>query len=483
MTPKPRRAWLALLVLLPALAGCQVNPATGRQSFTGLMSERQEAETGRQSDAEVRQQFGGGYQDAALQRYIDGLGRLLASTSERPEVRFTFTILDTPVVNAFALPGGYVYVTRGLLALAGSEAEAAGVLAHEIGHVAARHAAERYSEAMVAQLGALGLGLLTGSPELAQLAGTGAMVWLQSHSREQEFEADRLGVRYLSRANFDPEAMASFLSRLEANAALEATIAGHPGTQDKLDIMATHPRTPDRVRQAIAEAGGYQVADPIVGRDLYLRKVDGLLYGDDPKDGVVRGRRFIHPGLRLQFEVPPGFRLVNGRDKVVAAGPGGSALQFDRAPQAGGDPRRYLVEQWAARVRLDGVESTTVNGLPAATGVVRSGSGATLRLVAIGFDPQAIYRFVFLIPRDAPAATAAALQRTAVSFRRLSAAEAAAVRPQRLQILTVAAGDTVESLAASLPFEDYRTERFRVLNGLQPGDRLKPGQLVKTIRE
>jgi predicted Zn-dependent protease len=482
MKARGTRGWLTLLLLLPALAGCQLNPATGEQSFTGLMSESQETESGRQGDAEVRQQLGGAYQDAALQRYVDGLGHLLASTSERPEVQFTFTILDTPIVNAFALPGGYVYVTRGLLALAGSEAELAGVLAHEIGHVAARHAAQRYSEAMMAQLGALGLGLLTGSQEVAQAAGTGATIWLQSHSREQEFEADMLGVRYLSRANFDPQAMASFLAKLEANSALEATIQGHPGTQDQLDIMSTHPRTPDRVQRAIAEAGAVKVANPIVERDLYLRKIDGLLFGDDPKEGVIRGRRFIHPVLGLQFEVPPGFQLANGRDQVVAIGPGKSALLFDRVPQ-GGDPRRYLVEEWAKKVDLQEVETIAVNGLPGATGSVRTKSGDTLRLVAIGFDPQTIDRFIFLIPDGASPSVAAGLQHTTDSFRRLSSAEAAAVRPMRLRLVTVAAGDTVERLAQALPFEDYRVERFRVLNGLQPGDRLQPGQTVKTVTE
>ena len=196
-----RRPWnaflLAAAVLLPLVAGCSVNPATGRQSFTGCLSEADERQIGAENHPVILQEFGGAYDDPQLQAYVNSIGQKLASTSDRPNVKYTFTVLDSPVVNAFAVPGGYIYVTRGLMALANNEAELAGVLSHEIGHIAAKHTNERYCRALVAQLGIFGLGAATGSSAVAEAANLGAALYLQSYSRDQEFEADLLGVRYL----------------------------------------------------------------------------------------------------------------------------------------------------------------------------------------------------------------------------------------------------------------------------------------------
>jgi predicted Zn-dependent protease len=192
-------AILAILVL-PMLAACSTNPATGQQSFTGCMSDGQERNIGQQYHPQILQEFGGEYNDPAMKAYVNDIGQRLARTSERPNLNYTFTVLDSPVVNAFAVPGGYVYITRGLMALAENEAEVAGVIAHEIGHIAARHTNERYCRGIVAQLGAIGLGVLTGSGAVAEAANMGAAIYLQGYSREQEFQADLLGVRYLGRA-------------------------------------------------------------------------------------------------------------------------------------------------------------------------------------------------------------------------------------------------------------------------------------------
>ena len=261
--------WVLLLLVIVA-PGCTTNPATGKSSFTGLMSESDEARIGRESHPKVLAQFGGAYGDAELQRYVGSLGQLLARASDRPNLQYTFTVLDSPIVNAFATPGGYVYITRGLLALANNESEVAGVLAHEIGHVAARHAAERQSQAVLASLPGLFAGVLTGSDALAGAVGSGGAAYLQSYSRDQEYQADLLGVRYLSRTNYDPYGMASFLGQLEADDRLDAEIMGRPEMADQFSIMSTHPRTADRIQRAIQEAGGAQLANPIVERDLYL---------------------------------------------------------------------------------------------------------------------------------------------------------------------------------------------------------------------
>ncbi len=479
---------IAALVMLcgaaASLAGCTVNPATGRQSFTGFLSPASEADIGRQHHGEILEAFGGAYEDPELARYVASVGQLLASTSERASLAFTFTVLDTPIVNALALPGGYVYVTRGLLALADNEAELASVLAHEIGHVAARHTAERYSQAVLANIGLIGVGIATGGA-FADALGTGAAAYLQGYSRDQEYEADILGVRYLARAGYQPAAMSSFLAALAAADRLDAELAGRPEAAAAFDIMSSHPRTADRVGRAVAAAGVAAVANPMLERDAYLAQIDGLLYGDAPEQGYVRGRRFLHPAQGFAFEVPPGFHMMNGPGRVIAHGPQDSAIAFDSAPPTDRDMASYLTEDWGRNIALDGVETLEVNGYEAATGIVtvRGGGGETdVRLVAIRFEDGNVYRFVFVTPPAVTQQLALELRRTTYSFRRLDPGEAAALRPQRIAVMTAGPGDTVERLARRMPFEDRREERFRVLNGLVAGERLGPGP-VKLIVE
>src|SRR3546814_2090788 len=295
------RALAAALLLLPLRAACATAPGTGRTIFTGGLSEEGEADLGRQEHPKVLALYGGSYDDAELNRYVSSIGNFLVQTSERPDLKFTFTILDTPVVNAFALPGGYVYITRGLLALATSEAEVAGVLGHEIGHVTARHTAERYGQTMAANIAGIGLGVLLGGPA-ARAGGTPGALLVRSYSREQEFEADMLGGRYLARAGYDTGAMAGFLSQLQAHSQLEAALAGQPEKADSFSITQTHPRTADRIERALQQAGAVPVADPLVAQDVYYDEIDGMIFGDKPDEGYIRGRRFAHPKLKFRSE-------------------------------------------------------------------------------------------------------------------------------------------------------------------------------------
>jgi predicted Zn-dependent protease len=291
----------------------------------------------------------------------------------------------------------------------------------------------------------------------------------------------------MSRAGYEPTAMASFLAKLQADSALQAEIEGHPGTADETDIMSTHPRTADRVQRAIAEAGGAEVQNPMVERELYLGKIDGMLYGDDPKEGLIRDRRFVHPTMRFQFEVPPGFSLYNGTTRVTAIGPENSAILFDLSPEpVTGSLTTYLTQRWGKNLDLGDVEPLTVNGLEAVTGSKRvqlEQGAADIRLVAIRLDADNVYRFIFLTPSAMTDRLASDLQRTTYSFRRLSESEAAQIRPQRLRVVTVGTGDTVVSLARRMDFETHREERFRVLNGLAPDEKVKPGQRVKIVTQ
>lgn len=472
------------LGLLGALGGCSTNPATGERMVSFISSE-EESRIGAQEHRKIVPAMGGAIKNAGLQAYVQSVGALLARTSELPNLRFTFTVLDTDMVNAFALPGGYIYLTRGLLALANSEAEIAGVLAHEIGHVTARHAAQRHTRSVFAGLGAAALGILTGSGDLAQAAAGGLGAYLKGYSREQEFEADKLGIRYLKRAGFDPGAMARFLASLRAHSRLSSELAGlPPGKVDEADFTSTHPRTLDRVRRAAREAGNKARPNPIVGRKVYLEKIRGMIYGDSPDQGFVRGRDFLHPVMRFRFRVPAGFTMINRPSQVLAKGPGGAIILFSAARRAGQrQPLDYLVNVWARGVRLAERERLTINGLAAARAMVRVRTrrgSLMLSTVAIRKGSQ-MFQFMFL-EGDAKARPVAALTReTAQTFRAVSAREAARWRPYRIRIRRVAPGDTVRSLAPLMAVDRLKAEHFRVINGLAPGTEPKPGSTVKII--
>ncbi|MEM7225421.1 MAG: M48 family metalloprotease [Pseudomonadota bacterium] len=477
----------ALLLALAVLTGCETSPATGRTFFSGGMSAEDEAKLGAEQHGKVQQQFGGPYDDPALSAYVTSLGNFLAETSELPDLEFTFTVLDSPIINAFALPGGYVYVTRGLVALADNEAELAGVMAHEIGHVTARHSAERYGQAVGAQVLAGAVGLVFGGGAETQAVQGVSVLALKSWSRDQEFEADLLGVRYLTRAGFDPQAMAGFLEALQAHARLEAEIAGRPGAADEFSLLQTHPRTTDRIEVAMKQAGIQAVPDPIVGRDIYLKKIDGIVYGDSPENGFVRGQRFLHPVLRLAFEVPQGFRLINSQSQVLALGPEGAGIAFNLAPKSQGiAPRDYLTQVWAKNISLQNVENININGMAAATGQARistRGGAKDARLVVVRYDNTYMYRFLFLTNPSQTPGLAEAFKRTTYSFRKLSAAEAAEIKPMRLRIHQVQAGETAASIAERFPFDSFRLERFLVLNGFDRNVAVSPGQQVKIITQ
>jgi len=312
---------------------------------------------------------------------------------------------------------------------------------------------------------------------------------LASYSRGQESEADTLGIRYLSRAGYEPNAMAGFLSQMEADARLQAAIAGNPGQADQFNILQTHPRTADRVRDAAAQAGGVLVRDPMTNQAVYYRNLEGVVYGDSAEQGFVRGRKFLHPVMRFAFEVPEGFRLANRPTRVEAHHPNGSLILADAAGKEASrqyEVGQYLTRVWAKNATLSSVERIEVNGLQAATGVTeaRLQSGpATLRLLAIRLAPDQIIRFLFVTPKNLTNSMALGLRETTYSFRRLSASEAAALKPYRIRIHEVRAGETLAGLAARLPFEDYREERFRVLNGIPRGQGVRPGDLVKLISE
>ncbi len=489
-----KRGPLTLLAAASAvlLGACVVDPAAGPGGLTQLVTRADELALGREEHPRILKQFGGAYDRPGLSAYIAAVGQNVAGTVELPEVTFSFTVLNNPVVNAFALPGGFVYVTRGLLALAGNEAELASVLAHEIGHVAARHAAQRHQRAAQvavapAPSGAKPAQNSGAGNEIAERAQDQA-AYVQSYSREQENEADTLGIRYLARAGYDPGAMASFLARLNAQATLEAELSGLPsGEADTMSFSSTHPRTVDRVRAAEALAGEIAGRPVALNEETYLQQIDGILYGDDPDQGFVRGQSFLHPKLRFRFDVPQGFRLFNSSSRVIARDAGGAVILFDQAPA----PKTlgvadYLTQVWSRDLALADVESIFIGGFAAATGWVRVETNRgprDLRLVAIQFDPDMIYRFTFITPPALTEALALELRRATYSFRALSEEETAALRALKLSVVRVQEGDSAATLGERMPVAERREGLFRVLNGLKPEEQPAPGRLVKIVAE
>ncbi|MGQ0677837.1 MAG: M48 family metalloprotease [Rhodospirillales bacterium] len=483
MTRHPAR--FPAFALSLALGACVVDPAAGPGGLPQLATRADELALGREEHPRILKQFGGAYERPGLGAYVDQVGQNLVKAALLPEVAFSFTVLNNPVVNAFALPGGFVYVTRGLLALAGNEAELASVLAHEIGHVAARHAAQRHQRAAAVAAkpspkAAAGSAMTEGAQD--QLA------YVQGYSREQEAEADTLGIGYLARAGYDPGAMASFLGKLDAQAALEAELAGLPaGEANAMSFTATHPRTADRVRAAEALAGEIAGRPRALNEDAYLKQIDGILYGDDPDQGFVRGASFLHPKLRLRFDVPAGFRLFNSSSRVIARNAEEAVILFDQAPA----PKTlgvadYLTQVWSRDLALGDVESIFVNGFAAATGWVRVETNRgqrDLRLVAIQFGADTIFRFTFITPPALTETLAVELRRATYSFRALSDDETAALRPLRLSVVGVREGESAATLAERMPMAERREALLRVLNGLKPEERLVPGRKVKLVAE
>ncbi len=482
----PRIAWLTLLLAALA-AGCSTNPATGQTNFTGLGSTSGEIQASRDEHQRILAAFGGESDNAAVRAYVNGVSQRVASKTERTDLPYKFTVLNSPIVNAFVTPGGYVYITRGLLALADNEAELAGVLGHELGHANALHYAQRATRQTLAQFGLVLVGAALGGGELAKGTQMAALGYLQAYSRDQEYEADQLGVRYMSRAGYDPRAAGSFLMKLQAYTDLEAEIRGANPNDDDLDYLATHPDTVDRFQKAYAAAETTTVENPVLNADDYLDAINGLLYGESIDEGIVRGRLFVHPILKIRFEVPPGFELFDTPERIYAEGPGNSLIVLDGdAKPAAGPMNNYLVFTWAAEIKLLNVTSFKVNGLEGATGYTQMQTNRgpmDMRLVAIRVDATHIYRFRFLTPPSKTASMTPAVSATVQSFRTISAAEAAAIKPLRVQVVTVKQGETSQVLARRMAVENLQLKCFMVLNGLDATKQPKPGQRVKIITQ
>jgi predicted Zn-dependent protease len=427
--------------------------------------------------------YNGAYEDPKLEALLNHTVAQLVAVSERPDVAYRVTILNAPSVNAFALPTGQLYVTRGLVALANDTAEIASVLAHEMSHVIARHAAMREDEARQVALVKRVFTDLSNDPETSALALAKSKIKLASFSRAQELEADGIGVGIAARAGYDPYGAVRFLTSMGRNAELKA-----PPGQGRIDprapdFLSSHPATPERIKNA--QSNARQFAAPGSGereKAAYLEGIDGMTYGEDPSEGFVRGRRFVHPKLGFAFTAPDGFSLDNTAQAVLGVREGGGqALRLDvvRVP-AEQKLVDYLTSGWIENIDSKTIEELVVNGFPAATATAK-GDQWVFRLYAVRFGSD-VYRFIFATKRMSPEIDRG-FRESVTSFRRMSLAESQAAKPLHLRIVTVQPGETIERIAGRMAVADRAVERFRVLNGLAPGDRLSAGDQVKVVVE
>ena len=472
-----------LLVASLALAGCA--------RFESLITERSVVlpDAPKQAARDTPEQrehnrilaaYGGAYDDPKLTTMITNVVDRLVAASERPDLKYKVTILNSPAVNAFALPTGNLYATRGLLALANDNAELASVLAHEMAHVIARHASIREDQVRQAVIvGRVATDVLS-DPQMGALALAKSKIALASFSRQQEFEADGIGVGISSRAGFDPYGATRFLTSMGRNAEMKAAM--QKIDPHSLEFLSSHPATPERVENAQLNARQFVAPGPgSREKQDYLTAISGMVYGEDPSEGFVRGRRFLHPKLGFTFVAPEGFALDNTSQAVFGVREAGDqALRLDvvRVP-AEQSLSDYLVSGWIENIDSTTVQEVTINGLKAATASAK-GDPWAFRLYAVRFGSEG-YRIIFAA-KAIDAGLDKLFRDSVASFRRMTQTEIRQAKPLRLKVITAGPNDTLASLAARLPV-DKPVERLRLLNGLDPGRNISPGDKVKIIVE
>ncbi|WP_428564596.1 M48 family metalloprotease [Pseudolabrys sp.] len=466
---------------LAALGACTRVPETRQVSLPPAPDISQTQTASDRENQRILASYGGEYRDPKLEALLNKTVDRLVAASERPDLKYRVVILNSPAINAFSLPNGQLYVTRGLIALANDTSEVGSVLAHEMAHVIARHAALREDKARQSIMISSVVTDVLGDPQLGALALAKSKLALASFSRAQEFEADGIGVGIAARAGYDPYGAVRYLNSMQRNASVRST--GSSTDQYYVEFMSSHPTTPARIRNAIANAR--QFGAPGTGerdRPVFLAALNGMVFGEDPSEGFVRGRRFLHPKLGFTFEAPPNFTLENTAEAVLGVRDGGGqAMRVDvvRVP-AEQSLSDYLRSGWMDNVSAISAENFEINGFPAA-GATATGGEWTFRLYAVRFGSE-VYRFIFAAKQLTPAAERA-FRGSIGTFRRMTLKEIRGAKPLKISVVTVRPGDTIDSLAQRMALPDHKRERFMALNELSASDKLKPGSQLKLVIE
>jgi predicted Zn-dependent protease len=479
---------LGALIGAGLLSACAVNPVSGDLDFV-TMSEQQEIHTGARYHEQILKEYGV-YEAPELQNHISRLGKELAARSHRNDLIYRFTVLDSPEVNAFALPGGYVYITRGILSYLNSDAEVAGVLGHEIGHITARHGVKQQSAATGWQFISAVVAVKTGSQTYADLSNILGGALLSGYGREQELEADRLGAEYIANIGFDPNQMLEVIGVLKDQEEFAKHRAKAEGQQQQSyhGVFASHPRNDQRLQEVVNSVKKQKPVE--AGRDnsgeSYLQSLDGLIFGQNPDQGLIRDNRFMHPALGIVFDLPrEGWRTQNLRDRFIMQREDKQAIVQltleDLHKQE--TPKDYLY-RILKNPRPAQEQSLEIHGLPAYTlvGTVQTPQGKADARYTVIFYQEKAYLFVGAAdPKAEFKAHDAAFVATAASFHPMTAQERKLAKPYRLKVYQTKAGDTYAKLAQKIPLPAYREEQLRLLNGDYPDKELAPGRLIKLI--
>lgn len=423
--------------------------------------------------------YGGLYDDpAAAQAVARAVGRLVAA-SDDPSQTYRITILNSPAINAFALPSGHLYVTRGLLALADDTSEVAAVISHEMAHVTARHAVARARRAEAASEVNRVVANVMQDQDAQRLALASTQLSLARFSQVQELEADAIGIRTLAKAGFDPFGASRFLSSMARFADYKALKGG---ASRNPDFLSSHPSNSERISFAVRSAR--EIGAPGIGeqeKDQFLAGLDGMVFGDDPSEGFVRGRTFLHKGLGIQFTAPNGWVMENTTKAVLATDASGTAMRFDGVMVAPTTSLRdYLASGWVNGLQSETIRESAIGEFPTATASARSeGWVFQIGLIRKG---KTTFRII-IATQDAATPVEQVLSETMASFRKLLPEESARLRPLHLRVVRVKPGDTVEKLAEQMTGVERKLELFRVLNGLGAGETPEPGRMVKVVSD
>ncbi|WP_417311483.1 M48 family metalloprotease [Ectopseudomonas khazarica] len=474
---------LTLCLFCAWLTGCAVNPATGRTDFV-MMSERQELDLGARYNQEILKQ-NPPYADAKLQAYIQRVGERVARNSHRNQLSYVFTLVDSPDVNAFALPGGYIYIHRGLLAYLNSEAELAAVLGHEIGHVTARHSVRQQSQStawgLLGQAAAIG----TGVGAVGDLTSVMGNAFVRGYGRDMELEADGLGAQYLARSGYDPQAMIEVVKVLKSQedfAREQAARRGEAPAQGGYHgLFDTHPDNDRRLQEVIGPARALVGGNQEVGRDAFLQQLDGLVFGDSAASGIRRGRHFYHGELDFTLTYPQGWQLVNRADVLIGHTPDEQAfiaMTLEPADKALA-PAEYLRKR-VGNQRLVAGEELRLGTLRGYTAILQ---GQAARRVAVIYRGDSAYLFVAAVKgRASLESEDERFLEVIRSYRPLKATERKLAEPVRLHLVRAKAGQSMASLARHSPLPSDGEAQLRLLNGLYPAGEPRAGQWLKTLR-
>jgi predicted Zn-dependent protease len=461
-TLDPERLGLAEIAAEPDAVGAQLPPAQRREHERLVAS------------------YGGIYRAPALEALIEKSIPRLAKASENPDLDYRVTLLNSPNINAFALPGGSLYITRGLVSLANDTSELASVLSHEMAHVIARHASIREDQIRQAVIVSRVISDVMSDPDLGTLSLARSRLSLATFSRGQELEADAIGVGISARAGYDSYGAYRFLTSMGRYAELRGGSSGPPAI-DQLDFLSSHPSTPERIAVARENAKQYERPEEVErNRQEFLAAIDGVVYGDDPKEGFVRGQQFMHPKLGFAFTAPEGFALENTPQAVLGATASGTeALRLDAVRVAAAQGlAQYIASGWLEGIETESIEVLTINGFSAASAVAR-GDQWSFRLFAIRFGSD-VYRLAFAARRLTPEIDDS-FRAAAETFRRVPLEEIRETRPLRISMVKVGRGDTVQRLAARMAVSERKLEQFLILNGLERNANLRAGDLVKLV--